>query len=139
MSPAADGSSELAEARRRLAQLEAVEAERAHAAKVQEALYRIAELASAARDLQEFYRAIHVVVAELMYASNLYIALYDEERRLISWPYFVDEVDPDVPDPNRWNSSAVATRGVRPPTCSGRERDSTFRESGSRSSPSSAR
>ena len=28
-------------------------------------MYRIAELASAARDLQEFYRAIHAVVGEL--------------------------------------------------------------------------
>jgi GAF domain-containing protein len=99
----ADHSSELAEARRRLAELEAVEAERAPAAKVQEALYRIAELAGAARDLQEFYRAIHGVVAELMYASNFFIALYDEERRLISWPYYVDEVETDLPDPNRWD------------------------------------
>jgi PAS domain S-box-containing protein len=103
MNPSADLSSELAEARRRLAELEAVEVERAHAAKVQKALYRIAELASAAADLQEFYRAIHGVVTELMYADNVYIALYDEERRLISWPYFVDEVDKDVPDPNRWD------------------------------------
>ena len=66
----ADDSSELAEARRRLAELEAVEAERARAAKVQGALYRIAELAGAVRDLQEFYPAIHGVVAELMYASD---------------------------------------------------------------------
>jgi PAS domain S-box-containing protein len=102
MNPDADLSFELAEARRRLAELEAVEAERAHAARVHEALYRIAELASAARDLQEFYRAIHRVVAELMYASNCFLALYDEERQLISWPYFVEEVDTDVPDPNRW-------------------------------------
>ncbi len=103
MNPSADPSSELAEAQRRLAELAAVEAERAHAAKVQEALYRIAELAGAARDMQEFYRAIHAVVAELMYASNFYIALYDEQRQLISWPYYVDEVDTDVPDPNRWD------------------------------------
>ena len=103
MNPSDDVSYELAEARRRLAELETVEAERAHAAKVQEALYRIAELASAARDLQEFYRAIHGVVAELMYADNVYIAFYDEERQLISWPYFADEVDSDVPDPNRWD------------------------------------
>jgi GAF domain-containing protein len=102
MIPDADPSSELAEARRRLAELEAVEAERAHTAKLQEALYRIAELASAARDLQEFYGAIHAVVAEFMYASNFFLALYDEERRLISWPYYVDEVDTDLPDPNRW-------------------------------------
>jgi PAS domain S-box-containing protein len=99
MNPSADLSSQLAEASRRLAELEAVEAERARASK---ALYRISELASTARDLQEFYRAIHGVVGELMYASNFYIALYDEERRLIRWPYFVDEVDTEVPDPQRW-------------------------------------
>jgi PAS domain S-box-containing protein len=103
MNPASDVSAKLAEASRRLADLEAVEAERAQAAKVQEALYRIAELAAAARDLQEFYRTIHGVVAELMYASNFFIALYDDERRLISWPYFVDEVDTDIPDPTRWD------------------------------------
>src|SRR6266542_3942592 len=98
MSPPADLSSELAEARRRLAELEAVEAEHAHAAKVQDALYRIAELASAARDMQEFYRAVHGVVGELMEARNFFIALYDEERELISWPYHVDEVDEAPPE-----------------------------------------
>jgi PAS domain S-box-containing protein len=101
MNPA-ELSPELAEAHRRLAELEAVEAERANAARVQQALYRIAELASAARDLQEFYRAIHGVVAELMYANNFYLALYDEDRQLMSFPYVVDEVDTDIPDPNRW-------------------------------------
>jgi PAS domain S-box-containing protein len=113
MKPSADVSAELAEARRRLAELEAVEAEHGQAAKVQAALYRIAELAGAARDLQEFYRAIHGVVAELMYASNFYLALYDEERQLISWPYFVDEVDPYVPDPNKWERfGSGEARGV---------------------------
>ena len=126
MNPSDDVSSELAEARRRLAELEAIEVERAHAAKVQKALYRIAELASAARDLQEFYRAIHGVVAELMYARNFYIALYDEERRLISWPYYVDEVDTDFPDPNRWDAVRQPRRArARPPTCSGRGSHST--------------
>ncbi|HEY1522798.1 MAG TPA: GAF domain-containing protein [Solirubrobacteraceae bacterium] len=103
MSPSADPSPELAEAQRRLAELEAAEAESARAAKLQNALYRIAELASAARDLQEFYLAIHGVVGEFMKASNFYIALYDEERQLISWPYFVDDVDTEIPDPNRWD------------------------------------
>jgi PAS domain S-box-containing protein len=102
MNPSADASSEPAEARRRPAELKAVEAERADAAKVQDALYRIAELASAARDMQEFYRAIHGVVGEFMDARNFFIALYDDERRLISWPYYVDAVDRDLPDPNQW-------------------------------------
>ena len=51
---------------------------------MQDALYRIAELASAAQDMQEFYRAIHEVVGELMDAENFFIALYDEERQLIN-------------------------------------------------------
>ena len=93
---------ELAEARRRLAEFEAVEAERRHAEKVQSALYRIAELASAAQDMQDFYRALHAVVGELMYAKNFFIALYDEERQLINWPYWADEVDVDWPDANTW-------------------------------------
>jgi PAS domain S-box-containing protein len=71
--------------------------------RVQGALYRIAELASAAQDMQEFYRAIHEIVGELMDAKNFFIALYDEERRLINWPYYVDDLDPDIPDPNQWH------------------------------------
>ena len=97
-----DLSSELADARLRLAELEAAEAERRHAERVQAALYRIAELASATRDMQKFYRAVHAVVGELMYANNFFIALYDEERQLISWPYWEDEVDVDWPDVDAW-------------------------------------
>jgi PAS domain S-box-containing protein len=81
---------------------ETAEAERRHAEKVQSALYRIAELASSAQDMQEFYSAMHAVVGELMHASNLYIALYDEERQLINFPYHVDELDDDFPERNEW-------------------------------------
>ncbi len=73
-----------------------------NAEKVQDALYRIAELASAAQDMQEFYRAVREVVGELMYAENFFIALYDAERELISWPYYVDEKDDPLPDPAKW-------------------------------------
>ena len=104
MSPFPDRSSELDEGRRRASELETIQAERTQAAKLQDALYRIAELAGAAEDMQEFYRSIHAVVSELMYANNFFIALYDDERQLISWPYYVDELDPDVPEPNQWNT-----------------------------------
>ena len=73
-----------------------------NAEKVQRALYRIAELASAAQDMREFYRAIHEVVGELTDASNFFIAVYDEDRQRINWPYFVDDVDPERPDPRQW-------------------------------------
>jgi len=74
------------------------------AERVQAALYRIAELASSARDMQEFYREVHAVVGELMFANNFFIALYDDERQLISFPYYIDEIDVDIPDPSRWDA-----------------------------------
>ncbi|MFL5916036.1 MAG: GAF domain-containing protein [Gaiellaceae bacterium] len=90
-----------------------VGAEQARAAKVQDALFRIAELASAAQDMQEFYRAIHEVVGELMPAKNFFIALYDEQRQLINWPYYIDENETDIPDPNRWDEFGSGdARGV---------------------------
>src|SRR6478752_5490505 len=54
--------------------------------------------------MQEFYRAIHAVVGELMFASNFYIALWDEQRQLINYPYYVDEITDadDLPDPHQW-------------------------------------
>ena len=58
------------------------------------ALCRIAERTSAAEDLQGFYASIHNLVGELMNARNFYIALYDPAEQLLSFPHFVDEVDP---------------------------------------------
>ena len=71
-------------------------------AKLQSALYRIADTASAAKDMPAFYTAIHEIVGELMYADNFYIALYDAARKRINYPFFLDEVDTGIPDPNVW-------------------------------------
>ena len=64
------------------------------------AMLRIAEKASSAEDLQQFYAATHGILSELMYARNLYIALYDPATQLLSFPYFVDDHDPR-PAPKR--------------------------------------
>jgi diguanylate cyclase (GGDEF)-like protein/PAS domain S-box-containing protein len=66
----------------------------------QAALYRVAEKANLAEDLPEFYKAIHGIVSELMHSRNFYIALFDEETQMLTFPYFVDEVDP-VPEPRQ--------------------------------------
>ena len=134
-----DVSSELSTLRRRLAELEAAEVDRRGADKVQAALYQIAELASAAQDMQEFYRAVHAVIGELMNANNFFIALYDEERQLISWPYYVDEVDLDVPTPTSGMSSAQATRAGAPRTCSAPESRTCCRTRKWKSLPSRAK
>jgi len=71
-------------------------------AQVQAALYRIAETASAAQDMQEFYAEIHRIVGELMYANNFYVVLYDEERRMMNWPFGVDTAGDSFAGPNVW-------------------------------------
>ncbi len=66
----------------------------ARAEEVQAAIYAISDAASSAASLDELFRAIHAAVARLMPARNVYIALYDAEKELLSFPYFVDEADP---------------------------------------------
>jgi PAS domain S-box-containing protein len=84
---------EVAALRARVAELEALEAERRRAEQVQSALYRIADAASAAEDMPAFYAAMHRIVGELMYAEHFYIALYDEARQMINYPFYRDTID----------------------------------------------
>ena len=70
--------------------------ERKEAERLQSALYRIAETASSADDLPQFYAAIHRIVGELMDARNFYIALRDGSGR-VTFPYFADEAEPAPP------------------------------------------
>ena len=58
------------------------------------ALYAIAARSQVAEDLQQFFAAIHDIVGRLMNARNFYIALYDPQSQMLSFPYFVDEEDP---------------------------------------------
>ena len=72
--------------------------EQKRAEELNAALYAIAARSQSAEDLQQFFAAIHNIVGQLMNARNFYIALYDPQSQLLSFPYFVDEQDP-TPDP----------------------------------------
>ncbi len=67
--------------------------ERKRVERIQAALYQIAERANAAEELEFFFRGIHGIISDLMYARNLYIALYQSDEQLITYPYYVDEKD----------------------------------------------
>lgn len=60
------------------------------------AAYSISEAAHESENLEDLFRSIHYNVAALMPAKNFYIAIYDKEKDLISFPYFVDEYDEAV-------------------------------------------
>lgn len=66
-----------------------------------EALFRIAEASSHTASLDDLYRSVHETIGGIMPAENFYIALYDEQSGLLSFPYFVDvrdhPSDPHIP------------------------------------------
>jgi len=78
---------ELAAANRELQQ-EVLERQRGE--RLQSVLFRLAELATADLDEGAFYRHVHAEVGSLLDASNFYIALLDEQRQRLDFPYYVD-------------------------------------------------
>jgi len=60
---------------------------------LQNAVYRIAQAADKSAGLGDLFKSVHHIISTVMPAGNFYIALYDDEKELISFPYFVDEED----------------------------------------------
>lgn len=65
--------------------------ERRQEERIRDAVYRISEAAVTAKDLPGLYAEVHRIVSGLMPAQNFYLALYDPESEMLSFPYFVDE------------------------------------------------
>ena len=78
--------------------LEVTERERAE--RLQRTLYRIADLAATAPSMQEFYRAVHGIVGDLVNVKNFFIAVISGEGTELTFPYYVDEHEfPHLPRP----------------------------------------
>ncbi|MFN0158430.1 MAG: PAS domain S-box protein [Bacteroidota bacterium] len=92
--------------------------EKKRADKLQDAVYRIAQAADAAPQLDDLYVAVHRIIQEVMPANNFYIALYDESDDLLHFSYFVDEVDvPSPPMPPGKGLTAYVLRTGRSLLC----------------------
>ncbi|RIE08889.1 PAS domain S-box protein [Candidatus Cryosericum hinesii] len=79
-----------------------------HARQVQDATYRISQVAASAESLQELYGRIHHIIAELMPSENLYFALRDPKTGFITYPYYIDECDVMPPDPQMAETGLTA-------------------------------
>ena len=79
-------------------------------ARLQRALYTIADLASGELEMSEMLPRLHAVVGELMYAENFLIALYSAERDTLRFIYFADTCDPNAFNPDD-EIPAAAVRG----------------------------
>ena len=61
---------------------------------LQNAVYQVAQAAERATSLKNLFSSVHEIISSVMPAQNFYISLYDPDKDLLTFPYFVDELDP---------------------------------------------
>ncbi|MDZ7585547.1 MAG: diguanylate cyclase [Thiobacillus sp.] len=86
--------------------------ERKRADTMQAALYAISEAAHAAEDLVALFEQIHQIIGGLLPAVNFFIALYDENKDELTFPYYVDEYD-QAPAPQKLDSTVLSAQVIR--------------------------
>lgn len=81
--------------------------------RIQMAIYQISQSANQTRDLEQFYSSIHQILQEFMPVDNFFIALLDREQNLLSFPYFIDQLDarPEPQKPGRGLTEYVLRTG----------------------------
>jgi len=66
---------------------------RKRAEQAQEAMLRISQAAFTPESLEQLCANIHTILLDLMAVPNLYIALYDQGKNQLSFPYYSDQYD----------------------------------------------
>lgn len=64
--------------------------------KIRNIILEILEDANSEKNLDEFFKFIHEAIGRLMKAENFYIAYYNREEDLLTFPYFVDKFEQDA-------------------------------------------
>ena len=63
--------------------------------KLKQIILEMLEAANSEKNLSELFKFIHSCIKKLMKADNFYIAYYKRDSDLLTFPYFVDEIDND--------------------------------------------
>jgi len=63
--------------------------------RLKQIILEILEAANSEKNLTELFKFIHHSIKKLMKADNFYIAYYKRDSDLLTFPYFVDEIDND--------------------------------------------
>jgi PAS domain S-box-containing protein/putative nucleotidyltransferase with HDIG domain len=87
--------------------------ERKWTEKLQAAMYRIGQTTSHSSSSEDLFKEVHTILGELMPVDNFFIALYDPQTDLISFPYWIDQFDPPPPSqkPERGLTEYVLNTG----------------------------
>src|SRR5690606_28950059 len=81
---------------------------------LEKALYQISHAVIDKENLQDLYSSIHKSLANVLPVENLFIAIYDKENNLLSFPYMVDEYDEpyETAPPGRGLTEYVLRTGI---------------------------
>lgn len=71
--------------------------ERRRAEHLQKSLFEIAELSNSNIDDTVFYTELHRVISHLLPANNCYIGLLDDSGRYLNFPFYVSQLNTDIP------------------------------------------
>ena len=83
--------------------------ERKQNEKLQQVLYNISKATNSPISLEQLYPIIHKELGNIIDTTNFYIALLDEKKDNIFFPYHVDEKDDDFPILNFRTSNTLTT------------------------------
>lgn len=71
--------------------------ERQKVESLQQALFEISELSATVEgDMEDFYSAVHDTLSRLIGAPNCYIAMIDDDKKILQFPYYKDEVQSQI-------------------------------------------
>ncbi len=73
----------------------------------QRVIYEITQGVTATANLDELLKLIHDSLKQVLYAENIFMALYNPGTELFEFPYFVDKFDP-TPEPVAMKKSCTA-------------------------------
>ncbi len=77
-----------------------------------EVLFKISEAVSSTHNLYELYKVIHQSLDEILNVDNFYIALYNEKKDSLTFPYHVDEKFNDPKEILDFSKTPSSTRLV---------------------------
>ncbi|MCP4689323.1 MAG: PAS domain S-box protein, partial [Desulfobacterales bacterium] len=77
--------------------------------RINKTLFKISNAVNTTLNLGELYESIHHALADVIDTTNFFIALYDKEEDMLSFPYFVDE-STDIPYHIRENVHAIKSK-----------------------------
>lgn len=77
--------------------------EKKHSEKLRNIIYQITEFTNSVKSVDELFSVLHEVVWSFMPAQNFYIALYDQKKQTLSFPYFRDKYSEKAEERNFGN------------------------------------